>query len=215
VLVVSWMGDYQPTGAAEPDAVGSQGSAFPYKSSNRLITCDHVLRWEGDVNGSNVMTDYNSADVHGATIEVIQPGTGARWPIRVVHRDMEKDLAILEFVGAPPALRHFIGLDAPIRRNENGVLIGYPNWNAGRVANQIDAVVVNRFARRALQRLEISTMIRQGNSGGPFVDELFRVAGVAQEGATQDSGNDECLCVDELDKWIASVESGVPTLTAP
>lgn len=215
VLVVSWMGDYQPSGTTVTEVVGAQGTAFPYRSNNRLITCDHVLRWEGAVNGSSVMTDCSSADVHGATIEVIQPGTGASWPVRVVHRDIDKDLAILEFIGAPPALRHFIGLDAPIRRNETGVLIGYPNWNAGRVANQIGAVVVNRFGRRALQRLEISTMIRQGNSGGPFVDELFRVAGVAQEGATQDSGNDECLCVDELDKWIANVESAVPSFPVP
>jgi hypothetical protein len=50
-------------------------------------------------------------------------------------------------------------------------------------------------------------MIRQGNSGAPFVDELFRVAGVAQEGATQESGNDECLRVEELDKWISTISN--------
>lgn len=213
VLVVSWMGDYQPNGAAVPDAVGGQGTAFPYKSNKRLITCDHVLRWQGESNNKNVMTDCCSPDVHGAIIEVMQPGTGASWPVRVVHRDLEKDLAILEFIGTPPTLRHFIGKDAPIRRNEDGILIGYPNWNAGRIANQTDAVVVNRFGRRALQRLEISTSIRQGNSGGPYVDKLFRVAGVAQQGATQISGNDECLCIEELDKWIAIVES--PTSALP
>lgn len=204
VLVVSWLGDYQPVGAVESAAVGGQGTAFPYQSNNCLVTCDHVLRWQGLVNETNVSTDCTSVDVHGANLEVISPALGLRWPVKVVHRDLDRDLAILEFIGPPPNIRHFVGLDAPIKRNETGYLIGYPNWNAGRVANQVNAVVVNRFPRRALQRLELSTTIRQGNSGGPFVDDLFRVAGVAQEGATQVSGNDECLSVDELDEWIAA-----------
>ena len=210
VLVVSWLGDYQPTGAVESEAVGGQGTAFPYQSNNCLVTCDHVLRWEGVVSGSTISTDCTSADVHGATLEVISPALGLQWPVRVVHRDIDRDLAILEFIGPPPDIRHFAGLEAPIKRNETGYLIGYPNWNAGRVANQVTAIVLNRFARRALQRLEISTSIRQGNSGGPFVDDLFRVAGVAQEGATQVSGNDECLTVEELDEWIAKWKTTLP-----
>lgn len=98
--------------------------------------------------------------------------------------------------------RHFASIESTINRHETGLLLGFPNWSPGRPANQSSAVVASRYARTGLQRFEISVSIRQGNSGGPFVDSSFRVAGVAQQGATQQSGNDECLCVVELDKWL-------------
>jgi hypothetical protein len=204
VFVVEWMGDYQPQGAA-PDAVGAQGTAFAYRSNNCLVTCDHVFRCEREINGKVVAIDFESPDVHGKTLTVHIPSENSTWEVKVVHRDLDRDLAILEFVDEPPQIRHFVGLESPIRRNEKGVLIGYPNWNAGREANQVSSTVVSSYGRRGLRRFEISTNIRQGNSGGPFVDELYRVAGVAQEGATQVSGNDECLSVGELDAWISQL----------
>lgn len=204
VFVVNWMGDYQVAGA-ESEACASQGTAFAYLSANQLITCEHVLRCELEVNGRMLMADFQSDDMRNGVITVHSPTLGFEVPVRVVRRDRDRDLAVLEFVELPPAgIRHFAGRDSLIKRNEHGILVGYPNWNHGRVANQAAANVLNRFPRRGLQRIEISANIRKGNSGGPYVDELFRVAGVAQEGATQADGNDECLCVDELDKWLAS-----------
>lgn len=47
-----------------------------------------------------------------------------------------------------------------------------------------------------------------------MVDELFRVAGVAQQGATQANGNNECLCVAELDKWIEAYEGSLAAVAA-
>jgi RNA-directed DNA polymerase len=95
----------------------------------------------------------------------------------------------------------------------------FPNWNNGRRANIEHAVVTARFPRTGLQRFEINQLIRKGNSGGPFVDELFRVAGIAQQGAQQDAGNNECLCVAELDAWIAAYEAtlmpSTPAAPAP
>ncbi len=49
-------------------------------------------------------------------------------------------------------------------------------------------------------------MIRKGNSGGPIVSAKFELLGVAQEGATQATGNNEGLSVDELDKWLEGVD---------
>jgi RNA-directed DNA polymerase len=82
--------------------------------------------------------------------------------------------------------------------------IWFPNHSVGKRANFLDENVLNRYVRSALDRFDITGAgsIRQGNSGGPFVDEFFRVAGVAQQGAKHDIGNDECLCATVLDKWI-------------
>ena len=96
-------------------------------------------------------------------------------------------------------------MESQIGAREHGLLAGYPNWSAGRLPNIADARILSLYARQGLQRFEISMNIRQGNSGGPFLDPRFRVAGVAQRGASQTSGNDECLTVEELDSWLATV----------
>ena len=220
VFVVEWTSEYIPPAPGEQTAVGSQGTAFAYKRHNRLITCDHVFR-ASDVyrRGQGVQaeyvpftTDISDPEVQGLTVTAIDPVTGQRWPLRVMHRHTHRDLAILEFEGEPPEHRHFSGMDAPITRHAPGHLIGFPNWNNGRRANIEPAIVTVRFPRTGLQRFEINQLIRRGNSGGPVVDELFRVAGVAQQGAQQDAGNNECLCVMELDAWIAEYEA---TLALP
>jgi RNA-directed DNA polymerase len=112
-----------------------------------------------------------------------------------------------QFLGRLPSRRFFSGVDAPITRHAPGRLIGFPNWTPGRRTNIDPAIVTNRLRHSGLQRVEINQLIRTGNSGGPFVDEQFRVAGVAQQGAQQDRGNNECLCVMELDQWIAGCEA--------
>ncbi|MFT4438140.1 reverse transcriptase domain-containing protein [Caballeronia sp. 15715] len=211
VFVVEWTGDYHPPAGGETGMVYSQGTAFAYKRHNRLITCDHVLGGHGEINRVPFSTDIDAQEVQGATLTAIDPVTGQHWPLRVMHRHAHRDLAILEFEDAPEH-RHFSGMDAPINRHSPGHLIGFPNWNRGRRANIEPAVVTARFPRTGLQRFEINQLIRKGNSGGPVVDELFRVAGVAQQGAQQDAGNNECLCVAELDAWIAEYEA---TLASP
>ncbi|WP_412770674.1 reverse transcriptase domain-containing protein, partial [Ralstonia solanacearum] len=211
VFVVEWSGDYLPTGTTEATMAYGQGTAFAYKKKDRLITCDHVFTARCEIAGASVDVDIQSKDLREVSLEAHDPATGNRWPLRIVHRDAPRDLAILQFEGEPAAQRFFSGMDAPINRHAPGHLIGFPNWSPGRRANVEPAIVTNRFRRSALQRVEINQLIRKGNSGGPYVDELFRVAGVAQKGATQDDGNNECLCVAELDAWInASGEAPPP-----
>lgn len=214
VFVIEWSGDHRPAGSNEATMVGCQGTAFAYRRHDRLITCDHVLVATDQLNDTPFTADIEA--VPDASLTAINPTTGQSWPVRVVHRDAARDLAILEFVGEPPGRRFFSGTDAPITLHAPGRLIGFPNWNPGRHANQDPAIVTNRLPRTGLQRVEVNELIRAGNSGGPFVDELYRVAGVAQQGAQQDRGNNECLCVMELDRWIAECEaSETPPLAAP
>jgi len=206
VFVIEWIGDYKIPGLNTVEAVGGQGTAFAYRDAG-LITCDHVLGFSGDVQGQHVETDFQSKDVIGATLTIINPETGKSWPARVVHRDADHDLAIVRFdLADPPSHHHFIGMDQPIQIHSKGVLIGFPNHTAGKRANFLDEQVLMRYIRSTLARFEITGAgsIRQGNSGGPFVDEHYRVAGVAQQGAKHDCGNDECLCVTILDKWLST-----------
>ena len=206
IFLIEWHGDYRRPGTIDnTEMVGGQGTAFLYRDVG-LITCDHVLRFSSDsVNdGKLIETDCQSSDVAGATLTVTNLTNGRSWPAKIAHRDVPHDLAVIRFdVPTPPAHRHFVGMDAPIEVSAKGVLIGFPNYSQGKSANFLEGKVLNRFPRSALDRVEITASIRQGNSGGPFVDQYYRVAGVAQQGAKQDGGNDECLCVTNLDRWLA------------
>jgi len=207
--------------------MGGQGTVFAYKRQNRLVTCQHVLvdttvigetadGPEGQVISKVPYTaDVTSPYLQNLSVVAINPVNGREWPLRVMHMDPNRDLALLEFVGEPPEHRHFSGMDSPITIHAPGRLIGFPNWSHGRRVNIEPAVVTNRFPRSALQRFEINSLIRKGNSGGPMVDDLFRVAGVAQQGATQANGNNECLCVAELDTWIAAYEASLLSVPSP
>lgn len=226
VFVLQWSGDFRPPECGTSDMIGGQGTMFAYQRHNLLVTCQHVLEAQavllcnvGGTNGTAVTEKtYNvnvtSPDLTLLEMVAINPGTGREWPVRALHLDRGRDLALLEFIGEAPEHRYFSGMDAPITLHAAGCLIGFPNWSAGRRVNVEPSMVTNRFPRSALQRLEINSLIRKGNSGGPMVDELFRVAGVAQQGATQEHGNNECLCVAELDKWIAAYEASSASMVA-
>jgi RNA-directed DNA polymerase len=206
-FVLEWTADYLAPGSTRTEMVGSQGTAFSYERPEQLISCDHVLCCDLPLDGASFSVDCQDPGIRNLSLQAINPSTGDRWPVTVTRRDAGRDLAVLEIVGSSHNHRYFVGLDAPVHRNESGVLIGYPNWTRGRGCNQDRATVQNRYPRSALERFEISRLIRQGSSGGPFVGAQYRVAGVAQQGATQSSGNDECLCVTELDRWLETAAS--------
>jgi len=200
VFVVEWGGTH------EGEFLCYLGTAFAYKDIG-LITCEHVVK-HGE---SGPYAD----EIHDAEIYVTNAVTSESWPVKIVHRDKDRDLAVLQFDAPdPPKHWHFIDSDMPISVGERGVLIGFPNWTHGRPANQVGAQVINVFPRSGLKRFEIKERIRKGNSGGPFVDDNYQIVGIAQQGAEQGKGNDECLCVTELRNWLdASVELCMLTAT--
>ena len=203
--VIEWMGDFRPAEMADTEPICFQGTAFAYRNSRHLITCDHVLRGTVRIDGGSAEVDIQDSRVTLRSMVIINPASGGdERSVTIVARNKDRDLALLatcEYV----LPRHFSGLESPLNRNERAMLIGYPNWSPGRMANQASVQVLSRYSRSALSRFEISTNIRQGNSGGPVVDLQFRLAGVAQQGSTQSAGNDECLCVSEVDAWVKSI----------
>ncbi|MBB3641191.1 reverse transcriptase domain-containing protein [Variovorax atrisoli] len=202
-FVFEWSADYAASDAHESEPLVSQGSAFAYGDGRRFITCDHVLKGQS----ADGEVDVANPRVRNLTMNLRNPVTRIDFQARVLHRDAHLDLAVLELVDpAARAKRYFDGRTEPLERDARARLIGFPNWTQGRTANNSVVSVQQRFPRAGLQRIEIGgSMIRQGNSGGPLVDASYKLAGVAQQGASQSSGNDECLCIMELDRWLASL----------
>ncbi len=197
--VVEWMGDALLPGGLSTEPVGAQGTAFGYRRNDLLVTCDHIFRFEL----MNEHRDFTA--VAEAQITVSMPSSARTWDARLIHRDVDRDLAVLQITGDLTGLRHFSGVEAPATRHQPAWLIGFPNWTRGRDVDVQRTSVTNAFTRGGLRRLDTSALIRQGNSGGPLVDESFRVIGVAEQGATQETGNNECLCTTELDAWLATL----------
>lgn len=208
IFVVECVADH-PNG----EMVGSQGTAFAFGEYG-LLTCDHVLRYDKPLqpvelekqwtdDGEDTYFDY----LPDAVIKVIHTPTGKSWPVKVAYRSEERDIALLQFESdAPVAIKRFTPLPSPINLHSKVKLLGFPNWILARKHfNLEDCTVTNVFTRSIFQRVEVSALIRSGNSGGPVTDELFRVVGMAQQGATQNAGNNECLCISEIQLWLDEV----------
>lgn len=202
IFILEWSGDYIDPVTSKSHMVGAQGTAFAYKNIG-LITCDHVLRF---IDGE-IKTDVQSADIKNLELYVKDAKSGKAWSVEIILRDKVLDLALIRFTTMGPSHNRFEAETQPLKTGHQGVLIGFPNHNTGKPADFLTTKVLNRYPRGGLQRLSLTDTIRSGNSGGPFVNHSYQLVGVAQQGAKQDSGNNECLPVEELDKWLIGVSA--------
>jgi len=96
--------------------------------------------------------------------------------------DLDRDLAILDFVGPPPRTATFVqSLEAP-QIEDQVVLLGYPNVGPGGTGIVYRGAVIGNFVRFGQPRIQISCEIAAGNSGGPVLDRRYRVIGIAANG---------------------------------
>ncbi|MGE8446642.1 MAG: reverse transcriptase domain-containing protein [Comamonas sp.] len=199
VYIIEWMGDFVNANG-KSEMVGSQGTAFAYRDNDIIITCEHVFRSELD---SGEQVDF--CNVTGATINIRCPSTGFESTATLMHKDVHRDIAVLKVNDKHKDMRHFVRSDVLASSETVAILLGFPNWSKGRKMSSLTTSVLSTYPRSGLPKIEVRDLIRKGNSGGPLVSESFGILGLAQEGATQSHGNNECLCVGELDEWLNSV----------
>jgi len=216
-FVVEWTGDYDEPGVGTEIPI-SQGTAFVYRELNLLVTCNHVLEWENEEGGKfPAKIDYESQFLTGKSLRLVQPGTKKSWPAKILYRNKPMDFALLAFED-PPQHRYFSAIDNPIEPGAQGFLIGYPAWKRWNLPDVNNQTVLNRTSPHAGMNSFTITgagSIRPGNSGGPFTDDRFRVAGVAQRGAHMGVGHDESLCIEIIDDLIATYKASLVPPAAP
>ena len=205
VFVLEWFGDFK-SGSLE-DMVSGQGTAFAYREANLLVTCDHVLWADVKIGKFEDRVDYAAPEVRGKTLQLVQPKTRRSWPAKVLFRDKQLDIALIAFdMDEPPPHRYFRAMDNPIQAGSSGFLVGFPNYQNGKLPNVLPDRVLNRtMPNRDMNSftIENAASIRPGNSGGPFTNDSFKVAGVAQRGAYMGVGDDECLCFTIVDSIVS------------
>ncbi|MCA9577341.1 MAG: serine protease [Polyangiales bacterium] len=132
------------------------GSGFAVTGGDRLIlTAAHVV-------------------ANALYVVVRLPGEGAYFPARVVYRDEERDVAVLEIAGDVPPLE----LQPPehtLRTRQNVFAVGYP-LDASRRQAQSSRGIVGGLRDDGGVQLDMD--VNPGNSGGPVIDESDRVVGM-------------------------------------
>lgn len=196
LFVVEWSADFTPTNSKDSHAIGCTGTAFAYTKTDLLITCDHVLHNDADMTNTHIQ----SPGVKIFKFMAIHPKTRNEFKLEVIARNRDLDLAVLRIVNNQ-ATKFFAPATSDPKRHQKGIQLGFPNWARYQQAHHDQAEIQNIYNKHATQRIEISSTIRRGFSGGPFVDKDYRVLGIAQEGATQKDGSNLCMSIKEVLKF--------------
>ena len=78
-------------------------------------------------------------------------------------------------------------------------ILGFPSFGPGSSLQVRDAKIVAAQAKSGVRQLIVDGKINQGNSGGPIVDPIDRVVGVAHKGGPAEA-IDIAIAVTELSK---------------
>lgn len=165
------------------------GSGFP-AGGGTVVTAAHVV----------------AGTSRTRVIEARDAG-GASFPATVVYFDPAKDLAVLRVPGLP---RDALRVD-PRRagRGTDGAAIGYPGGgprtiSVARVRARTDARGRDIFSRRQVTReiYVLRAVVKQGNSGGPFVDTDGRVRGMIFAASSDNREESYALAETEIERAL-------------
>lgn len=144
----------------------------------RVLGCEHFGTGSGFVlPGGVVVTNRHVVQRPRAVTLNTWDGRSLEAEVRGIAID--SDLAVLRLVDDEPDLPTATLRDAPVELGEQVLAAGYPDGgpitvSTGRVVDRVDGEVLGEPA----DVLRVDARIRQGNSGGPLLDEQGRVVGV-------------------------------------
>ncbi|HJR18965.1 MAG TPA: MarP family serine protease [Actinomycetota bacterium] len=160
------------------------GSGFPL-DDRHVITAAHVV---AGTSGHRVI-DPEGRSIRG----------------NVVFINTDIDIAVIRLTAAPD---HILEMTTrPAARREDGAAIGYPGGgprsiSVARVRALTEAVGRDIYNRKLVSRevYVLAARVRQGNSGGPFVDEDGVVRGMIFAASADDPNEAYALSADEIDR---------------
>ncbi len=184
----------------EQDSFEVKGTGFFLKGVG-FVTCDHVLTYpEIDKNDDgNPKESYPQALVgtyfdHNIFIRDVFENPLCE--LEILWTDRHADVAVLRLKSDFLHLE-LESVDANAIPKEV-TLVGFPSQSPGKSLSFADGKIRSRYASFNKQHLDITPLIRQGNSGGPVLDSSYKVIGVAKEGERQDKGNNGVLKIHEV-----------------
>ncbi|RLA13344.1 MAG: Retron-type RNA-directed DNA polymerase [Gammaproteobacteria bacterium] len=176
------------------EAVITQGSAFQLKGIG-IVTCAHVVSEKGKVFGSLEAFKHSDPTV--------------RYELKVERICAHRDVAICSILVKEGIEPPEYGIEKslnPIEMQQSVKLLGFPAYAPGQSHYIVDSKVAKVYKQSAVNKFEIDSLIREGNSGGPIIDAESNAVGIALEGARKESGNNGCLVISEIDDVIGTDE---------
>ena len=172
-----------------------QARAAADKAMNSTVrilgeSCDVIQEGSGFVAASNYVVT-NAHVVAGVRSPQVQQQNGGSQAATPVLFDPKLDIAVLR-IGSNPAPPLAMS-DTEESRGAAGAVLGYPGggsltFHAAAVRRELDALGRDIYGRSLVRRnvYELQTVVRPGNSGGPFVLTNGSVAGVVMAASTTD-----------------------------
>lgn len=152
--------------SGEGDAMSAmQGTGF-FLEKVGFVTCAHVVN-----SGSSEIIAFRASEPH------------KQYRVKIVSKNDDLDLAILDIVGADHDIELVAGDPNEVRHLAKIRLLGFPNYAPGQECSVRNGEVISFRPVSGIRRMLIDANIISGNSGGPVLDENSRVLGIAAKGA--------------------------------
>ncbi|HEX8099038.1 MAG TPA: MarP family serine protease [Actinomycetota bacterium] len=161
-------------------------------STVRIIgeACNVIQEGSGFIASANYVVT-NAHVVAGVAAPQVQQQNGGSQVATPVVFDPKLDIAILRIGTTPGAPLPLETTDE--QRGASGAVLGYPGggsltFHPAAVRRELDAIGRDIYGRSEVRRnvYELQTIVRPGNSGGPFVLTNGEVAGVVMAASTTD-----------------------------
>lgn len=176
------------------EVMTTQGTGFQLKDVG-IVTCAHVVSEKGNIfDNLEAFKHSDPTNKHKLNVERV-----------CAHRDVAICSMVVE--EGRNQEEHYIERSArPLEMQEDVKLLGFPAYAPGHGHFVVDSKVAKFYTQGTVSKFEISSQIREGNSGGPIINQDSEVVGIALEGARKDGGNNGCLMISEIDKVLSSDE---------
>lgn len=184
------------TGVAQQCGQSQSGSGVAV-SPNRVVTNAHV--------------------VSGVSEPTVEMPDGQVLTARVVHFDPARDLALLAVDTLDAAPASVVG---PMETNAAGYVMGYPSGGpfvaSPAVVQAREVSQINNIYGASPSEVEIYQLnadVRQGNSGGPLVDQDGNVAGIVFARALEGNAVGFAVTADAAGEVLSSPDSFTETVS--
>lgn len=150
----------------------------------------------------------------GVTVEV----DGTPYDATVVSFDPNHDVSLLAVPNLPSEPLTFV--DQPAPSGTDAIVLGYPGGGVftatpARIREIIELSGPDIYQTTTVNR-EVYTIrgtVRQGNSGGPLIDQSGRVLGVVFGAAVDDDDTGFVLTANEVSRQLAKIGDSQPVNT--
>ena len=173
------------------ESVVNHGTGFMLKDVG-LVTCAHVVAEKAKIYETTKAFKYDRPN--------------EKYVINVTNFSEEIDLAVVELLSKD---KKKVEIPEGLSPSKDDVepkdpvsLFGFPAYKIGQTPYVAEAKVASKFGDKSIRKFEIDTQIREGNSGGPVLNEKYEVVGIAAEGARKESGNNAVITVNELSNLL-------------